>query len=73
MNEQIKKLAKRSYDQAFDKCKKVEHTVTETDPILVAYCMNEMYKVMIEECIQTLIDNGYDDAANCLTKELINV
>lgn len=73
MNPLIKKLATLSYDNAFIKCKEVEHLVTATDPIFVGFAMNEMSHNMIKECIQKLIDNGYDDAANCLTKEMLNV
>jgi hypothetical protein len=29
-------------------------------------------ELFIQECIQKLIDNGYDDAADCLTKEMKN-
>jgi hypothetical protein len=28
--------------------------------------------LMVKECVQKLIDNGYDDAAECLIKEMNN-
>lgn len=73
MNSLIKKLAMKSYDTAFTKCKEVEHTVADTDTIFSAFAMGTMHELTVKECIQKLIDNGYDDAANCLTKEMDNV
>jgi len=73
MNTLIKKLATQSYDTTFTKCKEVEHTVGDVDSIFAGFAMQEMYKLTVTECIQKLIDNGYDDAANCLTKEMIDV
>ena len=70
MNKLIKKLATQSYDNTFTKCKEVNHSVTDTDPVFAGFAMQEMHKLTVTECIQKLIDNGYDDAANCLTKEL---
>lgn len=73
MNELIKKLAKQSYDTTFTKCKEVEHTVGEVDNVFAGFAMQEMHKLTVKECIQTLIDNGYDDAVNCLIKEMQDV
>jgi hypothetical protein len=70
MNQLIKKLAVKSYDTTFIKCKEVEHNVSEVDTVFAGFAMQEMHKLTVTECIQKLIDNGYDDAANCLTKEL---
>jgi hypothetical protein len=72
MNELIKKLAIKSYDTTFIKCKEVEYKVGEVDGVFTGYAMQEMHNLTVKECIQKLIDHGYDDAANCLTKELIN-
>jgi len=72
MNKLIKKLATKSYDITFIKCKEVEHTISDVDGIFAGYAMQEMHKLTVDECIQKLIDNGYDDAANCLTTELKN-
>jgi len=73
MNTLIKKLATQSYDTTFTKCKEVEHTVGDVDSVFAGFAMQEMHKLTVKECIQKLIDNGYDDAANCLTKEMLNV
>jgi hypothetical protein len=72
MNELIKKLAVKSYDTTFIKCKEVEYKVGEVDGVFTGYAMQEMHHLTVKECIQKLIDHGYDDAANCLTKELTN-
>jgi len=29
-------------------------------------------ELVVKECMQTLIDNGYDDAYDCLNKEVLN-
>ena len=73
MNSLIKKLAKKSYDTTFIKCKEVEHTVGDVDNVFAGFAMQEMHTLTVKECIQKLIDNGYDDAANCLTKEMVDV
>jgi hypothetical protein len=73
MNELIKKLALNSYTTAFEKCEKVSYKVTPVDNVFAAFAVEEMHKLTVTECIQKLIDNGYDDAANCLTKEMQDV
>ena len=62
-----------NYDQAIEKCREAKHNITDTDPFFTGFAMNEMYYNTVKDCIQTLVDHGYDDAANCLTKELLNV
>jgi hypothetical protein len=73
MNNLIKKLATQSYDITFTKCKEVEHPIGNLDGVFAGFAMQEMHQLTIKECIQKLIDNGYDDAAKCLTKEFSNV
>jgi hypothetical protein len=70
MNERIKKLAVQSYSTAFEKCKAVEYRVKDVDNVFAAFSVQEMYRLSVKECIQKLIDNGYDDAAKCLTEEM---
>ena len=73
MNKRIKKLATVSYDMAREKCEHAKHNITDTDVLFTGFAMNEMYYNTVKDCIQTLVDHGYDDAATCLTKELLNV
>jgi len=50
MNELIKKLATQSYDNAFVKCKNMEHPVTDVDPIFAGFAMKEMAELVAKEC-----------------------
>lgn len=50
MNELIKKLSIQSYDNAFAKCKNMEHPVTEVDPIFAGFAMKEMAELVAKEC-----------------------
>jgi hypothetical protein len=72
MNQLIKKLAVQSYSTAFAKCKEVDYRVSDVDNVFAAFSVQEMHQLTVKECIQKLIDHGYDDAATCLTKELTN-
>jgi len=51
MNELIKKLATQSYDNAFVKCKNMEHPITDIDPIFVGFAMKEMAELVAKECV----------------------
>lgn len=73
MNTLIKKLAIQSYDTAFTKCKEVDYRVSDVDNVFAGFAVQEMHRLSVKECIQKLIDNGYDDAATCLTKEMKDV
>ena len=73
MNTLIKKLAMNSYNTAFEKCKAVDYRVKDVDNVFAAFAVQEMHRLSVKECVQKLIDNGYDDAATCLTKELTDV
>jgi hypothetical protein len=70
MNTLIKKLAIQSYDTAFTKCKEVDYRVSDVDNVFAGFAVQEMHRLSVKECIQKLVDHGYDDAATCLTKEL---
>ena len=74
MNERIKKLAVLSYSEAQERCRQVNHHFRgDGDPVFIAFSMNQMYNNSVKECIQKLIDHGYDDAAKCLTEEVKDV
>ena len=73
MNERTKKLATQSYDRAFEKCKSANHRVGTIDAVFTAFAMNEMHHLAVKNCIQTLVDHGYTDAATCLTQEVPHV
>jgi hypothetical protein len=70
VNERVKRLAVQSYSTAFEKCKAVDYRVKDVDNVFAAFAVQEMHRLSVKECVQKLIDNGYDDAATCLTKEL---
>jgi hypothetical protein len=70
MNTLIKRLAVTSYSTAFEKCKAVDYRVSDVDNVFAGFAVQEMHRLSVKECIQKLIDNGYDDAAMCLTKEM---
>ena len=53
MNEKIKKLIKKSGTDVSGKWLSLDHA-------------GNLHELTIKECIQTLINNGYDDAAQCL-------
>jgi phage portal protein BeeE len=53
MNEKIKKLIKESGTDVSGKWLSLDH-------------VGNLHELTIKECIQTLINNGYDDAAQCL-------
>jgi len=62
MNKKIQKLALScgAWHQVYDQKKfMIDRT----------FNIEKFAKLMVQECVQTLIDNGYDDAANCLEKE----
>jgi hypothetical protein len=50
----------------------VDYRVSDVDNVFAAFSVQEMHQLTVKECIQKLIDHGYDDAATCLTKELTN-
>ena len=52
MNEKIKELMKQADYPAPELAKRAQL----------------LSKLIVEECIQNLVNNGYDDAANCLSK-----
>jgi hypothetical protein len=60
MNAQIKLLAGEALDKA------VSYTWTKLDYDQIQELLACHAELVIKECMQTLINNGYDDAAKCL-------
>jgi len=68
MNEQIYLLTK----QADTLAREIEPDLRE----IVGYNRirdEQFFELCIKECVHTLINNGYDDAANCLQEEHLGV
>jgi len=68
MNEILKALAEKSFADAYRMCKECDHTVGETDSIFVSLAVSKIAELIIQECLNTLYNNGYDDAAVELQK-----
>ena len=68
MNERIKELAEKSFADAYRICKECDHTVGETDSIFVSLAVSKFAEQIVQDCVNTLHNNGYDDAANQLTE-----
>ncbi len=60
MNEHTKKLFDRALDQA------VPETWTQLSHEQMIKLSTVFADVIVKDCIQTLHNNGYDDAAQCL-------
>ena len=72
MNNTIKELAEKSFADAYRICKECDHTVGETDSIFVSLAVSKIAELIVQDCVNTLHNNGYDDAALELQKHFNN-